>query len=67
MAKDIENFIKQIEAPKISFLGKSNFSNSYEMWTVWSEGLFGCLSFYACAIQFQAQDPPPKSQIRDLR
>ena len=56
MAKDIENFIKQIEAPKISFLGKSNFSNSYEMWTVWSEGLFGCLSsFYLClfySVQF---------------
>ena len=24
MAKDIENFVKQIEAPKISFLGKNN-------------------------------------------
>ena len=29
MARDIEQFVKQIEAPKISFLGKKNASSIY--------------------------------------
>ena len=38
MAKDIENFVKQIEAPKISFLGK-NKAYTVGIWLLDTSGI----------------------------